>query len=181
MFSYCLPGEKHTCQHANVKYGIETDSVGFAMGLRNGDQILSVDNQYIENFVQITSDIVLNDRKTIQVERDGEILNIEIPTEYIPKMLKGKGQIDPRIPFGPFIVTSFGKDSPGKRAGVLIGDELVGLDSIKFTYFDEFQKYLQENKERELILNLSRNGENISIPVKPTADRFTWYKQECIH
>ena len=154
---------------SNVKYGIETDSVGFAIGLRNGDKILSVDNQYVENFVQITSDIVLNNRKTIQVERDGEILNIEIPKEYVPKMLKGLGQIDPRIPFGPFVVTSFGKESPGKAAGVLIGDELVGLDSIRFTYFDEFQNYLQENKEHNIVLNLLRKGENISIPVKPTA------------
>jgi regulator of sigma E protease len=154
---------------SNVKYGIETDSVGFAIGLRNGDKILSVDNQYVENFVQITSDIVLNNRKTIQVERDGEILNIEIPKEYVPKMLKGLGQIDPRIPFGPFVVTSFGKESPGKAAGILIGDELVGLDSIRFTYYDEFQNYLQENKEHNIVLNLLRKGENISIPVKPTA------------
>jgi regulator of sigma E protease len=154
---------------SNVKYGIETDSVGFAIGLRNGDKILSVDNQYIENFVQIPSDIVLNNRKTIQVERNGEILNIEIPKEYIPKMLKGKGQIDPRIPFGPFVVTSFGKESPGKAAGVLIGDELVGLDSIRFTYFDEFQNYLQENKDHNIELILLRKGENISITVKPTA------------
>ena len=35
---------------ANVKYGIVTDSVGYAIGLRNGDKILSVDNQHIENF-----------------------------------------------------------------------------------------------------------------------------------
>ncbi len=57
---------------ANVKYGIVTDSVGYAIGLRNGDKILSVDNQHIENFMQITPDIVLNNRKTIQVERDGQ-------------------------------------------------------------------------------------------------------------
>ena len=62
---------------ANVKYGIVTDSVGYAIGLRNGDKIISVDNQHIENFMEITSDIVLNNRKTIQVERDGEIVNIE--------------------------------------------------------------------------------------------------------
>ena len=154
---------------SNVKYGIETDSVGLAIGLRNGDKILSVDNQHVDNFIQITSDIVLNNRQTIQVERNGEVLNIEIPREYIPKMLKGKGQIDPRIPFGPFIVSSFAKESPGKVAGVLLGDELVGVDNIRFTYYDEFQKYLQENKSHSLALNLLRKGENIAIPVTPTA------------
>jgi regulator of sigma E protease len=153
---------------SNVKYGIETDSVGFAIGLKNGDKILTVDNQHVENFIQITSDIVLNDRKTIQVERNGEIVNIDIPREYIPKMLKGKGQIDPRIPFGPFVVTSYGKESPGKAAGVAIGDELIGLDSLKFIYYDEFQKYLAENKDHTVELNLLRKGEIVNISVMPT-------------
>jgi regulator of sigma E protease len=154
---------------ANVKYGIVTDSVGFAIGLRNGDKILTVDNQKIESFSQITQDIVLNNRKTIQVDRDGQILNIEIPKEYIPKMLKGKGLIDLRIPFGPYVIASFGKESPGKSAGVQIGDELLGLDDKRFIYFDEFQKYLFENKQSSVVLNLLRKGEKISIAVKPSS------------
>jgi regulator of sigma E protease len=154
---------------ANVKYGIVTDSVAYAIGLRNGDKILSVDNQHIENFKEITSDILLNSRKTIQVERDGQILNIEIPNEYIPKMLKGKGLIDYRIPFSPYQVAAFGKESPGKEAGILIGDEIIGLDNMKFDYFDEFQKYLFENKDHTVQVNLSRDGQNINLPVKPTS------------
>src|SRR5665647_558497 len=131
---------------SNVKYGIVTDSVGYAIGLRNGDKILTVDNQHIENFMEITSNIILNNRKTIQVERDGSVMNMEIHKEYVPKMLKGKGQIDSRIPFGPYVIESFGKKSPAKTAGALINDQLIGLDDKKFTYYDEFQKYLFENK-----------------------------------
>src|SRR5674476_108894 len=66
---------------ASVKYGIVTDSVGYAIGLRNGDKIISVDNQHIENFLEIPADIILNNRKTIQVERDGTLMNIDIPRE----------------------------------------------------------------------------------------------------
>jgi regulator of sigma E protease len=150
---------------ANVKYGIVTDSVGYAIGLRNGDKILTIDNQQVENFHEITSDIVLNNRKTIQIERDGSPMNIEIPREYIPKMLKGKGQIETRIPFGPYVIESFGKKSPAKTAGVLIKDQLVGIDDRKFNYYDEFQKYLLENKGHPITLNILRNGvtENISV------------------
>jgi len=155
---------------SNVKYGISTDSVGIAIGLRNGDKIITVDNQPVENFMHITSDIVLNNRKTIQVERNGEPVNIQIPVEYIPKMLKGKGQIEPRTPFAPFIVAAYGKTSPGKAAGILLGDELVGLDSLKFTFFDEFQKYLFQNKDRPIVLNLLRNGESVNITVTPTPE-----------
>ena len=139
---------------ANVKYGIVTDTVGYAIGLRNGDKILTVDNQRVENFHEISSYIILNHRKTIQVERDGKVINIEIPKEYIPKMLKGKGQIDTRIPFGPYVIESFGKKSPAKTAGVLLNDQITGIDDKKFTYYDEFQKYLFDNKEHPVILNL---------------------------
>jgi regulator of sigma E protease len=152
---------------ANVKYGIVTDSVGYAMGLRNGDKIISVDNQHIENFLEIPADIVLNNRKTIQIYRDGTNMNIDIPKEYIPKMLKGKGLIDSRIPFGPYVVDGFGKKSPAKTAGVLPKDQLIGLDNKKFDYYDEFQKYLSDNKGHPVALNLLRNGENLNISVTP--------------
>jgi regulator of sigma E protease len=152
---------------ANVKYGIVTDSVGYAIGLRNGDKILTVDNQHVENFLEITSYIVLNNRKTIQVDRNGALLNIDIPKEYIPKMLKGKGQIDSRIPFGPYVVESFGKKSAAKTAGVEINDQLIGLDDKKFTYYDEFQKYLFDNKDHPVTLNVLRKGETMNVLVTP--------------
>ena len=153
---------------ANVKYGIVTDSVGYAIGLRNGDKILTIDNQKVDNFMQITADILLNNRKTIQVEREGKQLNIEIPREYIPKMLKGKGQIYYRIPFYAPVIKSFEKQSPAQSAGVLEGDMLKGIDSIKFTYADEFQNYLLENKLKPVTLNLLRNGTIKNITVTPT-------------
>jgi regulator of sigma E protease len=153
---------------ANVKYGIETDSVGYSMGLRNGDKILTVDNQPVENFLKIIPDIVLNNRKSIQVDRGGQVVNIDIPKEYIPKLLKGKGMIDYRVPFDPFVIASYGKESPGKMAGVMLGDELTGLDDRKFTYFDEFQAYLKENKGHEIILNIKRKGVDLKISVQPT-------------
>jgi len=150
---------------SNVKYGIETDSTGHSIGLKNGDKIVSVDNQYIDNFMQITPDIILNDRKSIQVERDGEALNIPIPADYIPKLLKGNGQIDARTPFSPFIISKFGKESPAKTAGMEVGDELTGLDARKFSYYDEFQNYLAENKGRTIIMNILRDNANLDIPV----------------
>jgi regulator of sigma E protease len=152
---------------ANVKYGIVTDSVGYAIGLRNGDKIITIDNKHVENFHELISDIVLNNRKTIQVERDGAPLSIEIPSEYVPKLLKGKGQIDTRIPFGPYVIESVGKNSPAKIAGVLPKDQLTGIDDVRFTYYDEFQKYLYNHKQRPVVLNLLRNGESQNIPVTP--------------
>jgi regulator of sigma E protease len=153
---------------SNVKYGIVTDSVGLSIGLRNGDKILSVDNQNVENFYQITSDILLNKRKSIQVERDGRVVNIELPADYVRKALKGKGHIEARSPFSPFIIKSFSKGSPSKAAGLMAEDVLTGIDSLRFTYYDEFQNYLSDNRGKVLILHIIRKGEPVDISVKPT-------------
>ncbi|MCU0462789.1 MAG: RIP metalloprotease RseP [Bacteroidales bacterium] len=155
---------------SNLKYGIVTDSTGLAMGLRNGDKILSVDNLYIENFSDVMKDIILNKRSSIQVERNGEKIDIALPADYVPNLLKGRGAFDVRIPFGPFLITGLGKESPAKAAGVLKGDELTGIDSFKFTYFDEYQNYLAKNKNKTIILNILRNGESLNLSMVAGSD-----------
>lgn len=156
----------------NVKYGIVTDSTGYKLGLRNGDKILSIDNQYIENFNEIIPDILLNDRETIQVERDGEAINLNITREYIQRLLKGEGMIEPRIPFGPFVISSFGKESPARVGGAMVNDELIGLDNNKFKWYDEFQTYLASNKNRPVTMNILRNGQPVDITITPMAEGF---------
>ena len=154
---------------ANVKYGIVTDSIGYSIGLRNGDKILSADNIYIDDFRQIIPDIVLNRRKTIQVDRDGQKISIDIPRDYANKILKGKGQIDARIPFREYVINDFMKDSPAKNAGAKIGDKIIGIDGIKFTYNDEYTKYLSDNKNKTLTLNLVRKGDSLNLKFQPNS------------
>ncbi|MBA7570845.1 putative zinc metalloprotease [subsurface metagenome] len=149
----------------NIKYGILVDSVGIEMGLRNGDKILSVDNQEVENFYQIIPDIVLNERKTIQIKRDGRLMEVKIPKESIPLLIKGKGRIDVRTPFSPLIVAGFIKESPAKNAGLQTGDEILGINNEFYKYYDEFSKKLGESKEEKVSLQIKRNSNNLEIPV----------------
>ncbi|NMC39862.1 MAG: RIP metalloprotease RseP [Bacteroidales bacterium] len=154
--------------NANVKYGIVTDSTGFAMGLRNGDKILSVDNRQIDNFYEINKEIILRKDATIQIQRDSQTLELNVTQDYIRNAIRGKGRIEPRVPFSPFIINGFGKVSPARDAGLLEGDEIVEADNLRFTYFDEFQNYLIQNRGREIMLGVLRNGQTLKIPVKPS-------------
>lgn len=152
----------------DVRYGIVTDSLGHEMGLRDGDNILSVDNEYVENFYQIVSDIILNERSSIQVDRNGETVDIKIQTEHRTQMLKGKGKLDARVPFGPFIVAGFGKDSPAQKAGVIPGDQILSIDGIVFDYYNEFQTYLSNKRGEEVIVRVARGNEEPQMPVEIT-------------
>jgi regulator of sigma E protease len=152
----------------NVKYGILTDSTGYAMGLRNGDKILSVDGEPVDNFYAIIPDILLNERKVITVDREGAITDIPVNREFIPLLLKNPDVIDARIPFGPFIISEIADDSPAQNAGLNVGDEIISIDSMPFQWYDEFQGYLASHKGRPMTVTVRRENETIDIPVVTT-------------
>ncbi len=157
----------------NVKYGVVVDSLGNHLGLENGDKIITVDNEKVVNFYQIIPDIILNDRKTIQVERGGRFLDIQLPDDAIPALIKERGSIEPRVPFSPYIISGYMKQSPAKKAGVLIGDELTMVDGQSFEYHHELQDYLRANPQnKEVILTIKRSGETLDIPAYLTEDRY---------
>lgn len=155
----------------DVKYGIVTDSTGYAMGLRNGDRIVSVDGVKVEKFYSIVPDILLNKRKTITVERESNLVDITVEKEYIPLMMKGKGDIDARIPFGPFVVSEMPKKkSPARKAGILTGDKIIKLDNMDFQWYDEFQSYLKSHKGVPVVVSIVRKGEALEIPVTSSTE-----------
>ncbi len=152
----------------NVKYGILTDSTGYAMGLRNGDKIISVDGAPVDNFYAIVPDILLNERQVITVDRDGERIDIPIRREFIPVLLKNPDILDARIPFGPFVIQEVAGDSPAATAGLAAGDEIMALDGNRFMWYDEFQAYMAERKAQPVTVTVSREGELKEITVTTT-------------
>src|SRR6187200_60416 len=46
--------------NANLKYGIAVDSIGTSLGFQNGDRIIAIDGQPVENFDKVPATIVIN-------------------------------------------------------------------------------------------------------------------------
>lgn len=145
----------------NVTYGIEVSEVGAEIGFQNGDKILAVDNEYIDNFNKIIPTIVLDDAKTVQVERNGQKIDIEISGSDLALLLKSKSVIGPRIPFDIKIGTLL-KDAPAKIAGVEKEDKILNVDGKTFGFYDELREYIGSKKNEVVELNLERNGQLIS-------------------
>jgi regulator of sigma E protease len=150
---------------ASVKYGIVVDETGEKLGFRNGDKILSVDHKPVDNFAKIVPTIVLDKATSVQVEREGQQIDIPITNESFPLLLKGKGMFGLRYPFR-FTIGGFAKKSPGFTAGLLKGDEVVSLNGEHFTYHDEFQKFLATHKGMEIRIGIVRNAQPTELPVK---------------
>jgi len=150
---------------ANVKYGIVVDETGEKLGFLNGDKVLSVDNKPVENFAKIIPTIVLDKAKTVQIERDGQKMEVVITNENFPLLLKSKGVFGLRYPF-QFTVGGFAKQSPGQIAGLQKGDELIKVDGQQFSWHDEFQKYLASRKNQEIEVGILRNSQPMVLKVK---------------
>jgi len=149
----------------NVKYGIAVSETGKEMGLRNGDKIISVDGKEVEDFNKIVGSIVLNSAKTIEVQRDGQVVTIPVKEEIIPKMLKDKYIIGLRVPYGCKII-AFGKDSPARDAGLQLNDEILSVNGYKFEFYDQFTDTFAKSKEKTIALQIKRNGIEQGVTVK---------------
>jgi regulator of sigma E protease len=150
---------------SEVKYGITVDSLGYEMGLRNGDKVLTVDNQVVEDFSKIPGHILLEKAKTIQVERDGKPFNVNIPDGFLSKMIKSQSAdfIGVRMPFE---VADFAKQSTGKEAGIKVGDKIIGLDTLSTPYFDIFRTELQNHKNQQVTVVVLRGVDTLNFAVK---------------
>lgn len=166
-------GEKYLPTQ-NVKYGIICDSLALNMGLQHGDKILTVDNHAVEDFHDVIPEIVYKNAKTIQIDRQGQHVEVAIPSnfvkDYIAFMQKYKGRRDFIYFAYPFEIDRFSPGSPSKAAGLLPKDKIVGLNGMDLPYFNLFVMELQKHIGDSITLNIDRQGQKMSIPMKVPAD-----------
>ncbi len=155
-------GEEYLPTTEGNKYGIACDSLALEMGLQDGDKILSVDGQEVEKFTAIPIEILLNEAKTIQVERNNKLENIEIPKGSLEKLasLKKAQFIYVRTPFE---ISKFEKNSMAEKAGFKINDRIIGINDISTPYFNDFVKEIQQFKNKEVSIKAIRANDTVNL------------------
>ncbi len=151
------------------RYGISVDSLGYELGLRDGDKILAIDGQYIEDFSDIPMQIILDKAKTIEVERDGKDTVINLPDDAVTRLLSSK---DPRfITYRvPFLVAQVVPDSPGAAAGLQPGDAVIGINALETPYYQDFVKNIKQFKNQDVDIVVLRDADTLHLPVHLTEE-----------
>jgi regulator of sigma E protease len=173
----------------NLTAGVMVDSVAMQMGLRNGDKILSIDGKATDNYLAIVHDIVVNDAKTIQIEREGSLMEVEIPENVIAPLLKTSFPILPRV---PFYVQDFGNNSPARKAGMQVNDRIIGINGAYFQYWDQFKEIIPRYKNQTTDISVVRNekdtmqfnvaiGEDAKIGVMVDLNLNRFYEDKIVH
>lgn len=148
---------------ANVKYGIVVDSIGAKIGLKNGDKILSVANQKVEDFQRIIPTVIIEKASSIQVERDGQKMDVELKDEDFAVLLTNtKEVISFRIPFD-YKIDKFSKNSAAKAAGLMEGDQIIGMNNKTYEFKDQFMTTLKDSIGKTVALDVIRNNQQMSF------------------
>jgi len=153
---------------ASMKYGVHViDSTVFNYGkIRNGDKILTVDGTPIDDYDKLRRKILLGE--TMTIERDGKVIQVDLPEDFIGELIENRnkekgGFIEPRK---PALVKFVPDTSKIFKAGLRPNDQVVGIDSARFGFFDELQNHLLANKGKDITLTVIRNGEEVSFPAE---------------
>jgi regulator of sigma E protease len=144
-----------------LKYGVATDSLAQSIGLKDGDQILSVDGKYIEKLKAIPLYVILNGAKTIEVQRDSAKVTVNVPDDFARKIISHKaiGFIDIRFPFEA--IDSVAKGSSADKSGLLKGDKIVSINGTAVPFYSGFRTEIRKNRGKQIALVVVRGNDTL--------------------
>jgi regulator of sigma E protease len=146
----------------NVKWGIAPDSTARAIGLRTGDIVTALDGKPVERFERIVPDIVLDEAKTITVQRDGQPVNIDIKPGTVHSIITGqKGTfVAPRI---PFMVGEVTKASEAEKMGLKEGDSIMAVNGNVVRFFDEYDSIKRSLAGQAITMTVMRKDQPLEL------------------
>jgi len=138
------------------------------LGLENGDKILALDGEEVERWTNIHHDIVVNETRVIQVDRQGELMVIHVPEGMTSKLLKLRYTMEPRVPCEVDMFT----DERMAEAGVEVKDQIIAVNDTPIQFYDEF---VDLTREVNTAFNLSILRGKDTIQVRTSTDELGYF------
>ena len=148
----------------NLEYGVYCDSTAHSIGFENGDKIIFVDDKQPKTLSNAVSQILLDDAKTVTVERDGRELQIDIPEDIGKRILANQNSFFLVENF-PFEIDSIMPNTPASRSDLRVGDRIVAIDSVPTLSFMDFAKTVKPFAGKDVVLTVVRHSFEEKIPV----------------
>ena len=172
-FVLMIWGEKKV-PNTSVKNGIWViDSVMHKFGFQNGDRIIAVNGDTIEDFDDIQLKVLIGG-KDVLLERDGKTMNLALPVDVIDKVITRKDK--KRILMAQRLPAIVGKyrdkdtSSLGKKAGLRQFDQILAVDSTPVQFVDEINDIGQQHKNGAVTLTVKRGNDTLKLKNKVNED-----------
>jgi regulator of sigma E protease len=164
-------GETYFSRDQVIENGIVAYEYGEAIGLKTGDKVLDVNGQPYQSIGELSSgSALLSENGYYTVDRQGEKIKVEIPKGFI-------NSFNSEEAFSKFIAVRFpfevGAVDPGtgaEKMGIAAGDQIIAVNGLPITYFDEMQSALQQVKNQSVSLVRRRGAQVDTLNVPVSAD-----------
>ncbi|WP_313805559.1 site-2 protease family protein [Flavobacterium sp.] len=159
---YMTFGQKYISTEKIQENGLAFGEVGHKVGFQNGDKIIAVDGVHQPRFNRMVLDVLLGDN--VEIERNGQkqtiVLSDEDKAEIISK--EGKEFVGARNLLKTIVIDSV-VVTKNKLSVFKPGDQLVGINNKTYTYLDEIDEIIRQNKNKSVTLSILRDGQNFNI------------------
>lgn len=143
--------------------GYVFNEAGEKLGFADGDRIVAIDGEKIEDIGRIGDMLLLADsNREVEIIRDGETMMLNIPLADLVGMRENEGFKGLYMEFIPFVVEEVTTDS-AKEAGIVEGDRIVAINETPTPHLYEAYNVLDGIRGTVAELSIMRNGEMISI------------------
>lgn len=154
---------KETLPVTTLPHGLVVDSVGYQMGLRNGDYITAMDGMPVKSVRRIPVELIMNHVNTIDgVHATGEKFSVPVSDDNRSKILKHLKKspfVSPRVLLPK--VDSIDSTSFASNADIKKGDNILAVNGVPVKYFDELKAELGKNRSKTVELQILRNNNNV--------------------
>jgi regulator of sigma E protease len=149
----------------NLTYGVHADTLATQLGIKDGDKIVAIDGKPLDNFGTIGAEIILGEAKRIEVNRNGQLINLPVPEGFIKKLNKNKmeGFLDVRV---PTFVDSVGKSARFIEGRLQKGDRIIAFNGVPVPFFHELNQIKSDKKNQVATLTVLRNKDTVLVKAK---------------
>ena len=146
----------------NLPGGFEVSGLIQPYGFKDGDKILQVDGEDLENVIDINKFLFLRDVSVVRVQHyDGTRENISVP-EDIGTIMFTNGVMRPFTPLVQPIIDSIIPNSPAENAGLKSGDKIVRVNGNEIIKWQDFSELVKVNTSSNINIEIERKNEMIS-------------------
>ena len=153
--------------NSEAKWGYTFNDAGKELGFVDGDKFVAIAGEEIDNINTILNDLLITEGdRRVTIERDGQVMDINIPLADLILMRQNKGYEGLFTPREPYIVDSVILQSTA-LAGLMKGDEIIAINQTVDASYVNYTATIKASAGDTLSVNALRGGEvvNLLIPV----------------
>ncbi len=172
-------GEKYL-PSSELTDGIAVTEQGYELGLRDGDKILKVGELSGDKFSPglVNKGIIINNAKTIEVQRDGKVQTINVDPKWGPYLSQYENKdirlVSLKMPAQISGLAAKSKAKAGE-AGIKKEDIILAVNGQKTAYMDQFiEAFIAQPKEdaaAETALTLLRGSDTLTVSYNTLFDK----------